>query len=457
MRGLTMIVALFAAVLVVSAIVWFLLPGPPTNSDGASPSGPYPPDLVKQRQEAADAQQEGDWSRACELWNKLQEALEDREASPLFINEAERNAHSCRDRTRAVIGEPYDVDKPESPPTISTADLQKYYPRGRRVRSVAVGDVTGRGRNQAWGFVKDAYFAYECDAVVETLVLENNGRRLVAESHLAMLSQDLAVFDERVRLAPIDSPILTSIWEVAKPGALVNPMIRGAIRVGTAIDAVDPGGERMLTNLYRRLKQSGVDLAPNQEMRFVARLDELSGARIKLTLDRDYGVRHVELLEGDRVPLDDLRAFARNSNLLLDYAFAELLTLQPDETGEIAAADLVRMIGLRYDVQVDGSLKFRRRGDQTQPYEFEPTGGEIRVSAEIDGVVRRGVLRPTGGLVRYDDQQMLVVSADAAWTTDVSWASQDHLLFGTTGMRDLDVRSHYEAELVEPDDSDAAP
>ncbi|MCA9234843.1 MAG: hypothetical protein KDA44_05205 [Planctomycetales bacterium] len=454
MYGSTKILTVLVVVLAVAAVVFLFLPSDPPADETLAD---YPASLVEDRQAAQLAQQDGDWPRAHELWTSLADDLQAVEANPLFVAEAQRNARDYRERTLAIAGEVYDVAKADSPPEISASDLQRYYAPGRRVGSVAVGDVTGRGRNQDWGFVVDAYFAYECDAIIETLVLENDGRRLVAESHLKRLSQDLVVANERVRLAPIDSPIFALVWEVANSAALVHPKSHVAIRAWAALDAVDPGGERIFTNLYRRLKASGIDVAPKLETRIVQRIDELNGARIKLALDVDYGVRHVELLEGDRVPLDDLRAFARNSNLLLDFAVADLLTLKPDETGEIAAADLVRMIGLRYDVQVDGSLKFRRRGGQTTPYEFEPAGGEVRVAAEVDGELRRGVLRPLSGLVRYDVRQLLVVSADAEWTIDLSWASQDHLLFQTEGMRELTVRSHYEAQLVEASDGLAAP
>ena len=171
---------------------------------------------------------------------------------------------------------------------------------------------------------------------------------------------------------------------------------------------------------------------------------------MELTIERESGIRLVKLAAGGRwASPDDLKAFARNSGLLADFAFSRLLALKPKESGSVAATDIVRLIGLRYDVDVEGELEFRRSDaqDDATLVHFEAVGGEVRVAAEVEGEQRRGVLRPVKGRVTFDRDRMLIAMADGEWHTDVDWATRDHLLFGTKGVRDVDVQSHYEAEV----------
>ncbi|HEX7380257.1 MAG TPA: hypothetical protein VF278_24285, partial [Pirellulales bacterium] len=54
------------------------------------------------------------------------------------------------------------------------------------------------------------------------------------------------------------------------------------------------------------------------------------------------------------------------------------------------------------------------------------------------------------GTVDYAPAERLVRRAMLEWHTDTLWATRDHLLFGTTSTRNLDITSYYEAELVSP-------
>jgi hypothetical protein len=108
----------------------------------------------------------------------------------------------------------------------------------------------------------------------------------------------------------------------------------------------------------------------------------------------------------------------------------------------------VRLIGVDNEVDVRGSLTLKRDADKEGMAILKILGGEVLLEATADGARRTGSLVPKNGVIKYDPKSLIVRWSQIDWEASLNWVSEDHLLFGTEEVRQLDVKSHYEAEVA---------
>jgi hypothetical protein len=401
-----------------------------------------PPELIAVRDAARIHQDAREW---CDAEKKWQELAGKAGKFPDLKAEAEVNGRLARERCAPkgrLVGPndgPATVPAENDSTDASTDDLLKHYPAGRVVRSLALMNIAGSGSNQKWMFSGEAHFVYQARGVAETTILANNGSRIEFEWGVKQIDQNLVVSNQTLQLAPIDSPLLQVVWGQIDQKLRQLPIYR-LVRV---LAESDPDLKKTLTWINERIV-----LLPAQEFQYVELIDALSGHRFKIEYVADFGVRTIEVLEGDAVPEDDLLFFAERSGLLTDYVIGEVLQKNVGDEFSVDAKQVVRMIGLRYDVDVSGEIKLKREADEGELAVMSIVGGEVVIEADVQGVRRRGWLTPSAGTVKYHRVNLLVTEARVDWKADVSWATEDHLLFGTKGVRQLETKSYYEAALA---------
>lgn len=440
--------------LIALLIVWVTFAGGDRSQENlARPTEPLPEELESLRHEAISFQQERKWCAARDAWRQLSEALGDGAQQAPWVEEARNNYQIANQRCEPDSemlgsGEVLSVE-PTSQPAITEPNLIQYYPQGKTIRSESLLDITGRGSNQTW-IAREAYFAYGGQFVVETTVLENTGSTVALEATLPLVAQHLAISEDRLRLTPPDSPLLYLFWQMGEPYLKADPWYRAARRLADLVNSIDPGLERSLTWFYQRLKANGIEFdRETTEAQLVAKIDALAGHRFRLVYAHGFGVQTIEMLSGEVLPRDDVASFARNFGLLMDYVVSEVDRIEVGEMFEVKVADVARMIGMNYDVDVAGSITLRREKDENGLAVMSVAEGEVVVEGNVQGVRRKGMLRPKTGIVKYDTKALFVRQAQIEWRADFNWFSEDHLLFGTRGMREVDARSYYEAQQIE--------
>jgi hypothetical protein len=421
---------------------------------------PLPDDLKALRADAQSLQAKKEWCPANEKWKELKESLEGKPEFGGYLQEANANQQTAERRCNpdeTMVGPGTEIKVPKQPDGplshVSEADIIRDFPQDKRVRSLGLMDVTGRGSNQVWVFRSDAYFVYKAFARLETRILENNGTSIEFEVTIPEVSQILTVSNKTVQFAAMDSPILATLWDQIEATTL-EPMIPGYLiipRVFDMLNTVDPIGKRMLTRINAWLNAFGFDLASLPEAQLTARFDQLAGHKVRLVYVPDFGIQTIEVLEGDLLPKDDLLSFARNSGVLTDYVVSEVLRTEVGKTFEVDARNLVRMIGLNYDVDVEGAITLKREEDKGGLAIMSVVGGEVRVKGNVDGIRKEGTLIPRKGTVEFDKNNLFVSWAQMEWKIDLDWVSNDHLLFGTKLVRDLEVKSHYGGKWISND------
>lgn len=407
-----------------------------------------------QLKETLTLHQEAKWQEAVERWTELDgnEELCPTQAAVVSFNldyarqqlEEMTNTQSSWERPK---GE--DRGKPES--VASVGDFIKFYPVGRKIRSLAFFDTTGSGTNNLWILQGRAFFAYRHQVIVESEVVSNNDSRLEVEVSFPMVNQLSAVSKRELELIQPESPILQLVLSQADTFGQQFPQYLVARRIAEIANTVDPGLKRTLTKL---LEISGSPLGKNDDVELITRVERLAGHKFKVDYVRDLGIMNIELLEGDPLPLGDFEHLAYNSSLLMDYYLFPSRGKKVDEEWEVDASEVSGMMGLYIDASVSGTLNLAKIADAASEsadvVEMRITGGEVHIESARNG--RRAITKMTPGKdcsIQYSQEKLFVKSARGSWQTSSIEVSDNHLLSGTENIRDLKISSYYEAERVD--------
>ena len=346
--------------------------------------------------------------------------------------------------------------KPREP--APEGDFLRFYPEGRRIRSVAYFNTKGRGENSKWvAFKGSAHFAYQHRVTAETTVTENNGNRAVFQLYFPEVTQLCATSEQELELDFPDSPILELVWTQLDAKLELVPQYAVLRRIGKAINALDPHLKKTLTTFNGQLRRLGLPLSDDDHVELIARIERLSGHKLEITYVRDLGVVAIKILEGGFLSPDDFDRLAYNSSLLMDYFIFPVQDKRPGDQWTVRAEDVAGIITpsiLNTDVKMNGELLIKRGQDRSFPGEqqatLETVDGSITGEFTTEGHTEKTTLKPEkGSQVFYSLDDRLIREARMKWDVSEVHISEGSLLFGTRGIRNASVSSYYEAERLE--------
>jgi hypothetical protein len=399
------------------------------------------------------------WCEAKNAWEVLLRKAPNDDQNRELRREADGNLEIARSNCEPHKPLVERVDLPEPPQNAQPSPIPedritKFYPEGKTVRSIAVLNMTGSGRNKSWILEGDCNFAYEYRAEIETKVVRNRGTAVVFRQHFKDVMQLRAESKEELQLSIPESPISPLLWGPVEKNLLMPiPAYIIAKRALEIAQTVDPRFRRTLTSFHGLLKRYGKSLLPDDEVPIVAVMDKLAGLNVEMEYISGLGVTYIKVLDGKRFDPDDLERLAYNSSLLMDYFLFEGAKKADNEPFDVRVEDVRGVCSLNYDFQSTGKLTLRKTSegdrDGEKPTVLQVVGGEVSLSGKVDGVERSGRIKPLpGGYVRYSDEKLLVRLARVSWQADTKWATKDHLLFGTENVRNVRMETYYEADLA---------
>lgn len=435
-------------------------PPPPATGKSSGTNEPVvgkPVAWAKQRTRALELQRDGKWCEAAQAWGKVLEQIPATAASP-DRDEAEQNKrladNHCQPE-KPPVGE-LKIDPPaedQRPQKASEAEVLKFYAPGRKVRSVALFSITGTGSNTAWMIRSNANFLYQYRVAVETTVKQNDGATVTFEQHFTAVDEMRAVSDQQFELRFPESPLIDLMWDQLEKQVLNDvPIYRVFKLFAKGYNTLDPNGQRALTRLSRFVP--GVEKFNQLEL--AERVNELAGHKLEITYVSGLGVSFVKVLEPADAKLDPdtLTHLARGSSLFADYYISRADEAAEGEIVPVRAEDVGAIFSIGDQFNVSGEIELKKvasGGASPAASQLEVVGGSLEVEAPDGGATRRATLAPKRGTVEYAAAERLVRRAKLEWHTDTLWATRDHLLFGTTSTRNLDITSYYEAKLAWPD------
>ncbi len=225
------------------------------------------------------------------------------------------------------------------------------------------------------------YFVAINMVVAETKVLSNddNGHRVSFEVAFKDVSHHLIHSDETLELDPPDSPFLQTFWPPLERDVLdYVPVYRVLKTYGELVNLVDPRLKRTLTALNKRLKRLGVPLNAVDDVQYISSIDRLAGVRIELQYDDGFGVVSIKVLDGLKLPPEDLEALAECSGPMLDYFIFPGAAKKPGETWDVRPQDVASLVRLSYRYTVSGKIQLERDdNDEKGLAVLKVRGGEI--------------------------------------------------------------------------------
>lgn len=404
--------------------------------------------------------------KSCEAKEQWQEILRAASGNELLRHtaaEAERNIAFLEERctpTEPLVSEAHVPEPPqeEKPAPILAEDLVKYYPQGRKIQSVALLHIEGRGTNRRWGIRGDAVFQYVYRVPVETTVVLNEDNVVRFRQKFGVVAQMMAVSKEELQLDPPDDSLLDELLLAVDLAGRRNPYYV-AIRVGAGLVSkialvADPDLRTSLTWLHKHLKAAGVDISGSSNVTLISQVEKLSGAELELDYVNHIGVTTIRTSGVPVFTESELQRLAYNSSLLMDYFIFPSADKEVGDKWTVRTQDIGAILSLGYDTEITGEVTVSRGMDsKTEAGEdiivLAVEGGTIQAESWANGGDQSFRATVASGTAYYSLDDRYVREARLVVDASSLWASRHHLLFETERVRDVTAEARYEAVAVE--------
>lgn len=343
-----------------------------------------------------------------------------------------------------------------TPAVIPKSDLLTFYPEGKKVRSVGIFSVTGKGKNQNWIVSTDCFFSYEYKLLVESDIIKNDGREIVTEVLVKSADEILIDSEHAFDWRDLENPQLKTLWFVADK--LVGRRYPLYAMFSTATQWT-PELINLIPDKYGMPAAEwikthwGLELLPSDTPKeVVAKFKKIMGYKFRIVFDEALNVvgDPEVLVEGpEEVSMEEIRRFAKSENILFDHVLGPATNKSIGGETDLDAKQLTRMIGSSYDATSTGTIKVSRAANKDEFKRLRVDGGQVRVRVETPSGPKSGIVTPNSGIIEFSDKGKFVAKAKLDWQMEASWFDESHLLFGTEAMRNVSVVSYYEAALVD--------
>ena len=334
---------------------------------------------------------------------------------------------------------------------------------GNAVLSTGYFEIHGQGTNQAWGFKTQVNFDSKHRVMTCSVIKQNDGKTLVVEQEYPLVTQEVQTSTGTIELAWPKDQLLSTLTDVSLKVLLKsNPELLALQSALKFYEKFDPNYKRALTGLAKSLNY---DFEPSEHRKFNHAVKAMMGAKIRYTYINGLGVQQIEdISDKPALTMSELKRLAARAGLLTDYFILEVDSLREGQSKTLAVEEIAQMVTLPADFDVQGDFTFRKTPQaelaavpREKGQHLTLSSGKINVSAMIEGLLRRARMSVTRGDVFLSRDDKLVTEARVEWESDLNWASEDDLLFKTTGQANLKFRSYYEARKLKPGETVPAP
>ncbi len=312
----------------------------------------------------------------------------------------------------------------EPPVALKDKDLQRYYPVGKHMRSVALLKVTGCATNKDWGLHAETNFVYLYQLQLDSQVLSNDGHKVKFELFCPEASQVAYYAKHSLELDLPGSPLVSALWTNVE-----DNWLRGIPSYSVA---------KSLLNLDRRLKKTlttlqgwGLRLGDDADTAVTAEIENLAGVRLQLDYVDGLGVSSIHVLGGHKLDARTLQALADNTGALLDYFIFPDADKKVGESWKVRARDIAPILPIADQASLFGSITLKRQPDAAKDKQarLSVTKGEVTVVGRGDQQDERGLVRVKSGTVHYSLEGRFVESARCELAAQSFYRSKNHLLF----------------------------
>jgi len=439
-------------------------PQSPTSAQAPAPQprSPAAPtrdqDVREIAANARELQRAGKFQEADAKWAQVENEIE-RRGRPDELSSLRQEAAGNRKELKPLLDKATmltdtvkraksEIPVPDRPKKIDRTEIIKYYPAGRTIRSGGEFIIMGRGSSRDWVFKNNAYFVVDVLAAVDTKVRANDGDAVQFEVAFKEVSRTLLESNSSLELTEPDSPLLETFWQPLEEQVLLPlPAYRVLKSIAEMANVVDPHLKRTLTWLQERLRRNGVPVGANDPIEMMSGIDRLSGTRVELSYVNGFGVTRVKILNGIKLPEEDLESLRKSSGPLLDYFIFDGGKRKVGASWDVRPQDVANLVRLNYRYDTTGEIKVKRGPDGPDGLAvLNVVGGNISCTSrgeDANEEVKLGV--EPGSFVKYSQNELLATKANIRFRLESRYQSLDHFLFGASDVRDVNIEARYEA------------
>lgn len=308
------------------------------------------------------------------------------------------------------------TQSPKPQPPINNPDrIKEVVQAGKTYDSLLKGGFDARVEDKDWGIKALIHLAFMFEAVVHRSIESNDGKTIVEVRHF-----------EKVGAVKVLSKVESVTIDLGRPAeTILGPLIARLGGGGKVIllASVKPLAEKILQSVV----QSSVDDANSKAF---AKLDSLSGKKVRITYVDGRGVTSVEEIAGTLT--EDERNFVYNTAVLSDYHALPDIKKKIGEEWSVDGIQLVNYLDPSLRGIPSGQVWLVRRPDETkdgkQYADVEIARGHVELDSSDSSTQRLGTFTPRGTL-RYDIANQFVESAELGGDMVVEKVSKDHILF----------------------------
>ncbi len=348
---------------------------------------------------------------------------------------------------------------------VDSRDLIARYPKGKRWRTMSQYRGTGTGTSRDWGLTGTVHLVLDNRYITEIEVLEQYNfdqlSRIKLRCHILQASGSKVFSKQRLRLDDFDSmdPMTRILIEQGvELSRDALPPLAILIRLGKIVGKVDPGYERLLSGMSRRLGMSPETLGSVADLKIIENPDLFEGRQFDVEWENGFGIVRVTELPTARhaeqpLELDTVRQWARGADPLADLCFFPTLSKNPGDDWSIDMDRAAPIFIGRGDAKTSGSVDVlyendRTAGDQRFRH-LRILGGSMdaafnddnsKVSIDVNGM--------RGELFVRDSDGMLSVGTGTAKTL-YDKISRNHIFFEARINKDFASEFRYESELLD--------
>jgi hypothetical protein len=445
----------------------------------SSPQSPEcPPDIDELIGIAEKLQAERRWCEANTAWTNAKDAITQAgegacpQKATLAGSNVQLLAALCDDSTKADEKSVEVKRMPVNP--ISGKDLLLYYPKDRQVRTLGLFSIKGRSEGTDWGLKARSYFRYVHEFEAVWTVEQNDEKQVkdhetvIFSVHLARVEETMAMSQSDIDFAPIDDPALVFAW-----GAIGQPLLRRTPGYQLIAGAWDAGGNAVAkTALNWAVGQfKSAKALAQPDVWVVEQVSRLNGLKLRLKFQNGLGITRIEVIEnpgGAPITKPLLTSLADDLNPLMDYEIFPGDEEKADEgrnRGNGPKINERRKVGAEWDVQshglsglsavggdltLDGKLRIRREPDTIdgKVAAMSIESGKLQLKSTHQDADQQADVIVDGGKLQFDIERKLVVSGDLTIHGRGTFESKNHLVFKTSRVSDVEMKSRYAAKRV---------
>jgi hypothetical protein len=328
---------------------------------------------------------------------------------------------------RTDLKSAYTSSKPINDPNRIKETLQQ----GKTYRVVLKVGIDSRAEDKDWGIKQVTNLSYVGEMAVNRTIEENDGKRVVELRHF-----------ETARSVKVLCEVEGVSIELGAPGVLLL----------AGLEAVAPGTSKTLL-IAKPIAEAILGaraqmVAEDAATKAFARVDSLSGKKVRIVYVDGVGVESIEAVAGTLSP--DEKELVAASAVLSDYHLFPELEIEVGGTWTVEGKEFTGFIDPSLRGVTSGQVTIKRVSNHTlsgKDYaNLTIADGYLSINRSDDATKRVGTFTPSGN-IHYSLTNRIVETASLTGDITLEEVSQDHLLFEASHKVQPKVTVSYSCEI----------